>query len=435
MMKGLSLSLIQYSLGIYRPMLYYKGQSRYGSLLSVIFSFVFGLIFLIGTLAILLDIFRKAHYNKNQKVVKFSEVPELADLNLPEAVDIMKLQFLISINGTLPKANCSDFFLLISQVQFEETDVEPQTLIAMPFNNSMLSGKDSNLTMFDCEANPSGYPLFQDYLKNNASDDLALYFSEENFTKIPCLDLLFGIASFQTEVEMTSFKIGFHTKSLLEGGLVVGDDIIKQVVPQQGKFTSKEFLYVFWQMEFSELSTSTGIMGETLSFMGLGNAFQKIFYMASDEIEHYQWSIDTEKFPDSHMLIMSAFCFKTRVLQTAAAPDSIFKGLAQIGGLLGLMRLFRFLSNYQERKFERELQQDLDIKKDDEIKVESQERLLAIQTDSRIKEEGGDEGEKIINIKDFYSYETFKAMHESIQEMKAKILELETKVKSLEGNK
>ncbi|TNV78428.1 hypothetical protein FGO68_gene326 [Halteria grandinella] len=217
---------------------------------------------------------------------------------------------------------------------------------------------------------------------------------------------------------MISFKLGFHTKTLFEGGLVVGDDIVKQVVPQQGKFTQQDFLYIFWQMDFSQLSISNGILGETLSFMGLGDSFQKIFYLASDEIENYQWSMGTQKLPNNPMLLMNSFCFKNRVVQTEVAPDSIFRGLAQIGGLLGLMRLFRFLSNYQERRFEKELQKELDVKKEDEIKVEAEERLLAIQADSRIKEESCQEGDKIMSIKEFYSFETFKAMHENISEMK-----------------
>ncbi|TNV78874.1 hypothetical protein FGO68_gene3274 [Halteria grandinella] len=424
------LSFIQASLGVYRPILYYKGQSRYGSLLSVIFSIFFGLIFLIGAVSILADIFRRAHYSKTQKDAKIAEVEGLADLTISEATDILKLKFFISVNATLPQADCSDFSLLVWDAHSPQSNVTDWVLIQIPFVEVFRTNE--NYTLLDCQSVPFENNQYLEYLRVNASTSPAFYQADATFGKGTCLSHVYGIASLQSEIPIIGMKLGFHTKSLLEGGLVLNDDYVKQVIPQQGKYTSNsEFLFFLWNMEVTELSISNGVMGETLSSVGVGDAFNRMIYLAVDGVESYQWTMGKGKQEYNPLITQNFFCFKNRVVQTKVAPDSIFRGLAQIGGLLGLMRLFRFLSNYQERRFERELQKDLDGQQDQLGEVEGQQRLLVNQTESATKEQS-EEGEKNVSIKEFYSLETFKAMHESIQEMKGTILELKAKMKSLE---
>lgn len=47
--------------------------------------------------------------------------------------------------------------------------------------------------------------------------------------------------------------------------------------------------------------------------------------------------------------------FYPKVIKTQVAPQSIFHGLAQIGGLMGLLKLFTLLTAYQQSRFEKEL--------------------------------------------------------------------------------
>ena len=103
---------------------------------------------------------------------------------------------------------------------------------------------------------------------------------------------------------------------------------------------------------------TNGILGTALDFIGLGDKYTNEFYIDLDDIEYYELTAKNKKLDKNEDFFESShiFTFSKRIEYTETSPDSLFIGLAEIGGLYGLSWVFNYITHYQERSFEKELE-------------------------------------------------------------------------------
>jgi hypothetical protein len=149
-------------------------------------------------------------------------------------------------------------------------------------------------------------------------------------------------------------QVAFETRTILDGGEAIIAETIKEVTPPLGLFTASYYSVQVWTLDVSKYSFTRGILGQSLSYLGIKDNFNCFSYL--EDAEYFQWSVNSNDSQSAFPLVVYLyFSFNHKVIKTEIAPDSIFTGLAQIGGLLGLLKVFTLVSKYQERRFESEL--------------------------------------------------------------------------------
>ena len=96
--------------------------------------------------------------------------------------------------------------------------------------------------------------------------------------------------------------------------------------------------------------TSNDLWGTSLKKLGIINSYQNEFTL--DE-KFSCWARNSE-----NLEVGSGgmdFIIDSRIYEVTVEPDSVFIVLIKIGGLLGLLRIFSFLSAFHEWQFEKKL--------------------------------------------------------------------------------
>ncbi|TNV72777.1 hypothetical protein FGO68_gene1648 [Halteria grandinella] len=210
-------------------------------------------------------------------------------------------------------------------------------------------------------------------------------------------------------------------------------------------------------MNLAQFNVTTGIFGKTFEIASIHDQYQSRTYIDLDKIDYFEFPLPEYNQDEQYYYKTHCFLFNRSILQSEMAPDSIFSGLAQIGGLTGLALIFKFMAAYQERNFEQNIKKTQGGKvglKSNLLKAERKKegserfwrRITQIRRPTVINdetqesilediEEGQEQAQECLEVKEFFSIEMFKSMHDNIAEMKEKINAQEKEIKILKANK
>ncbi|TNV79169.1 hypothetical protein FGO68_gene11163 [Halteria grandinella] len=441
--------LEKYSFGFYQPPLYYRGNARYGSKTSIVLTLLFVLFMIIGTINIILSIFKREHFNLKQKEVDLLDVPQLVNMSLYEGIKMLDPIFSISILCQ-QEADCAKYQLAVSQEAIPNLNIDEQFITSDQFNILAKLGK-----YCECQLHLMSMQSYVDYLNTNASEYPAVQLNE-NFDLIQ-LTNYFNLYTKEKRLELQGQRISFSSVQLMEGGKIVDKALLKQAIHQNGKILPDQESSFVWTMNLAQFNATTGILSKAFEFAGIGDVYRRQTYIDLDDIEYYEYSGLSEEHDEWCYDMYHFFFFNRRIIQTEMAPDSIFSGLSQIGGLTGLAMIFKFLAAYQERNFEKNITKTQggkvglksNLLKISRIKADHSfwNRITQIRRPTAINdetqesilediEEGHVEAvQQSLEVKQFFSIEMFKSMHDNIVEMKEKIIAQEKMIMMLQTNK
>ncbi|TNV79069.1 hypothetical protein FGO68_gene15251 [Halteria grandinella] len=371
-------------------------------------------------------------------------------MSLYEGMKMLDPTFSISILCE-QNSNCSQYSLTVTQAPIWNLSVSQKNIFTGEFIGGRIYGANC-----ECEIRLMDMQIYVDYLNTTASAYPAVQINEDK--SLLTLTNSFRVYTNEKKLEFQGQRIHFPSVQLLEGGKMVNKTLVKQVYPQNGKILPDLISsYYIWTMNIAQFNVTAGILGKSFEFGRIHDQYQRRTYIDLDDIDYFEFSLREkgwdEMFYQQHHLIS----FNRRVVQTEMAPDSIFSGLAQIGGLTGLALIFKFMAAYQERNFEQNIKKTQGGKvglKSNLLKAERKKegserfwrRITQIRRPTVINdetqeeilediEEGQEEAQECLEVKEFFSIEMFKSMHDNIAEMKEKINAQEKEIKILKANK
>ncbi|TNV79368.1 hypothetical protein FGO68_gene7140 [Halteria grandinella] len=447
------LILEKYSFGFFQPPLYYRGDARYGSKASIVLTILFALFMIIGTFNIVLSIFKREHFNLIQKYVDFFDVPELGDMKLYKAIMMLNPTITIAVKSNI-EIDCSQYSLAIYQILISDQNIEEVHLGNFDFESQLQQGQDQKI--HECEINLISQKAYIDYLNTTASAYPA--FSQSSDGRV-LLNNYFNVYTTEKELELHGQRIEFQSVQLIDGGKVINKTTTKQAINSNGKLQPESESHFLWTMNIAQFNVTTGILSKAFEFAGIADEYRQDSYIDLEDIDYYEIARQNRKQDYWYYDMYHYFIFNRRIVQSEMAPDSIFSGLAQIGGLTGLAMIFKFVSAYQEKNFENEIKKNqggnqglksnlLKTQRSRKGRQSFWRRITQIRRPTAINEEiqdeileerdiegGHEDAQETLKVKEFFSIEMFKAMHDNIVELKEKCIGYEKEITMLKGYK
>ena len=126
-----------------------------------------------------------------------------------------------------------------------------------------------------------------------------------------------------------------------------GDEITKKItIPDPNK--RNHFVYSVTSLR--EFRNTTSIWGNTLSFLGLSNDFERTYSVDSDVTVADGFSPLP---PTSFIAYM--FYVEDMMFEVTVEPDTLLVAFTKIGAIIGLAKCFFFLNSLHEWQFEKKL--------------------------------------------------------------------------------